>query len=98
MIVRILGEGQYEISDDVLATLESLDEELNAAIESGEEEAYRKALDALLAKVRSSGRPLEPSALVPSDLALPHEGSTIEDIKELLASEPDASHTVREGA
>ena len=37
MIVRILGEGQYDLADGSLDALNGLDEQLEAAIESGDE-------------------------------------------------------------
>ncbi len=36
MILRILGEGQLEVSDDALLELNELDEVLIAAIEKGD--------------------------------------------------------------
>ncbi|MHB1988098.1 MAG: PspA-associated protein PspAA [Acidimicrobiales bacterium] len=98
MIVRILGEGQYELPDDALASLEELDRQLNAAMESESEEGFEKVLGALLAKVRDTGAELSTSTLVPSDLTVPHEGSSISDVRELLASEDETTETVTEGA
>ena len=35
MIVRILGEGQFELHDDQIASLEELDQQLVAALDAG---------------------------------------------------------------
>lgn len=96
MIIRILGEGQYEAPDELLEALEPLDAALNAAIEEGDEAGYSAALDALLRAVRNGGHPLDVTTLVPSELTLPHEGSTLEDIRELLASEEVADAVAEE--
>ncbi|MGO9195918.1 MAG: PspA-associated protein PspAA [Acidimicrobiales bacterium] len=98
MIVRILGEGQYELPDDSLPSLEVLDAGLNAALEAGDDAGFELALQALVDKVRGSGRPLELTTIVPSDLTVPHAGATIEDLRKLLASEPEDSQAVTEGA
>ena len=37
MIVRILGEGQLEVADDQLETLNELDRAVESAVESGDE-------------------------------------------------------------
>ena len=98
MIVRILSEDQYDLPEDCQADLDHLDEELNQAIESGDGSRFDAALDALISKVRSSGKALGPETIVPSDLTVPHEGSTLEDVRQLLASEPGDSAPVPEGA
>ena len=41
MIVRILGEGQYDVADDALDRLNELDTALEAAVEAGDEAALR---------------------------------------------------------
>jgi hypothetical protein len=98
MIVRILGDRQYDVPEALLSELESLDEALNQAIEAGDEPAVASALDGLITKVRGSGTPLDSDQLVPSDLTLPHEGSSLAELHELLASEPDRADPVTEGA
>ena len=49
MIVRILGEGQLEVDDAVADELNKLDARLEAALNSGDEAAFRPALAAMLA-------------------------------------------------
>ena len=48
MIVRILGEGQYDLSDKALDALNALDAAVEAAIEVGDEAAFATSLAALL--------------------------------------------------
>jgi hypothetical protein len=98
MIVRILGEGQYEVPESALGTLDALDHDLNDAIEAGDESSYEQALAALIEGVRRAGSALDASVLVPSDLTVPQEHSTLADMRELLSSEPDTAGTVTEGA
>ena len=84
MIVRILGEGQLEVSDDRLDTLNQLDGDVESAVESGDEDAFRAALGLLLDGVRSAGTPLPEDSLDDSDLILPPSDATIEEVRELL--------------
>ena len=98
MIVRILGEAQYEVPEALLAELEKDDDRLNAAIEASDEAAFAETLQSLISSVRRSGQQLDPGTIVPSDLTIPHEGSTLADVQALLASEPDETDTVSEGA
>ena len=57
MIVRILGEGQYDVSDDALDGLNELDAAVESAVEAGDEETFSTALAALLDGVRTAGVP-----------------------------------------
>jgi len=61
VIVRILGEGQYDLSDDAASALNDLDAEVEAAIEAGDESAFRQALASLLDGVRTAGVPTDAS-------------------------------------
>ena len=63
MIVRILGEGQYDLSDDAVAALNDLDATVESAVEAGDEAAFHDALAALLDGVRTAGVPHEAESL-----------------------------------
>jgi len=89
VIVRILSEGQYELAESQIAPLDALDQELMAALDAGDETAFNDALSRLLARVRSEGTPVPADRFVPSDLALPHESTSLAEVRELLASESD---------
>jgi hypothetical protein len=85
MIVRILTEGQWEISDDVVRTLNPLDDEVEKAVRTGDQTELAEALHALLEQVRSSGRPIPDDELLDSDLILPGADATLEEVQELLS-------------
>jgi PspAA-like protein len=87
MIVRIMGEGQLDVADGDLAGLNSLDSELEAAIESGDEDKFRTALHALLERVRAVGETLPPADLAPSGLILPPADATMEEVRAMLGDE-----------
>ena len=53
MIVRILGEGQYDVPEEALATLNEHDAVVEAAVGAGAAAAFSTALAALLGAVRS---------------------------------------------
>ena len=87
MIVRILGEGQFRIGDAAAAELNRLDTELEAAVNHNDEAAFTAALGGLLAQVRALGAPLPPDTLEPSDLILPHQDSSMDEVRKLLTEE-----------
>jgi hypothetical protein len=84
MIVRILGEGQLELSDDQLDSLNELDAKVEAAVEADDQEAFASALAALLDGVRRAGAPLPEDSLEDSDLILPPADATIAEVRDLL--------------
>lgn len=85
MIVRILGEGQFTVDDAHVELLNGLDSGLERSVEAGDEDAFQSALAGLLAQVRTVGQVLPDESLEPSDAVLPAEGSTLEDVRALLA-------------
>ncbi len=87
MIVRILGEGQFQVDDEAANELNHLDTELETAVERGDEAAFSAALDGLLSQVRAQGSPLPPDILGPSDLILPHQDSSMDEVRKLLTDD-----------
>ncbi|AKH84568.1 F0F1 ATP synthase [Streptomyces sp. CNQ-509] len=87
MIIRILGEGQYEVADQHLDRLNHLDAALQSAADAGDEGAFGTALSSLLDVVRSLGRPLPDEEITPSDLVLPDEGTSLTQVRHLLSDD-----------
>jgi hypothetical protein len=87
LIVRILGEGQYDVSDEALERLNELDATLEAAVENGDEATFRDALASQLDGVRTVGVAHALDSLDESDLILPPSDATIEQVRELLAGD-----------
>lgn len=87
MIVRIMGEGQVDVADGDLTALNTLDGELEAAIESGDEEKFRGALHALLEQVRTVGKALPAEEIAPSGLILPPADATMDEVRAMLGDE-----------
>jgi hypothetical protein len=87
LIVRILGEGQFDVPEAAVDLLNSLDETVEQAVETGDREAFGQALAALLAGVRESALPHEVGSLDSSDLILPHAEATLEEVRDLLSGD-----------
>jgi hypothetical protein len=87
MIVRILGEGQFGLSDEAVPTLNELDAALETAVVGGDEAAFAAALSALLDAVRTQGTPLPVDILDESDAILPPADASIAEVQELLSDD-----------
>jgi hypothetical protein len=87
VIVRILGEGQLDVPDSQLDSLNSLDDALQAAVDAGNEEQFARSLAGLLTAVRKVGRALPDDQIVPSELVLPSADASLAEVRELLGDE-----------
>jgi hypothetical protein len=87
VIVRILGEGQYDLSDEAISALNELDAEVESAVESGDDGTFRSALAALLDAVRTAGVAHDAESLAPSDLILPMADATLAEVRDMLSGD-----------
>ncbi len=85
MIVRILGEGQWQLGDDHVSDLNQLDDAIEKAVKAGDEGSLIEALHAMLHEVRTDGTPVPDDALEDSDLILPAGDSTLAEVQSLLS-------------
>ena len=85
MIVRILGEGQFQVDADVAAKLTALDTELDAAVQKQDETAFRAALGAAVGLVRDSGTTVPDDTFVTADYILPFSDASVDEVRKLLA-------------
>lgn len=87
MIVRILSEGQFDVPDDAIDSLNELDAELEKAIEQDDAEVFGSSLAALLDRIRSLGKPVPLDTLVPSTLLLPSADASLGEVRDLLSGD-----------
>jgi hypothetical protein len=90
VIVRILGEGQYEVADADRPALDQLDAALVKAVDAGDEASFEVALQGLTAEVRTVGHPVASDTFVPSDLVIPFADATLAETEALLADTSSA--------
>ncbi len=87
MIVRLLGEGQFQVDDALRDRLNELDDEVTRAVDAGDEKALWTSLQALADAVREGGERLADEDLRPSDAIIPPEDLSLEEARELLEDE-----------
>ena len=71
MIVRISGEGQFELPDSDSERLNELDNRAVSAVEQGDETGFRELWTQMLELVQTDGKPLGDDELVESHVILP---------------------------
>ncbi len=86
VVVRIQGEDQYRLGESDHAQLDAYDKQLVTAIESGDQAAFHKALQDVLAFVRSRGVRVSATESVASAVVIPGEDMTLEEAKAIMAA------------
>ncbi len=71
MIVRLSGEGQFELPDGDAERLNELDNAAVAAVEGGDEAKFQELWTQMLDLVASDGTEVAEDELVESDVILP---------------------------
>jgi hypothetical protein len=79
VIVRISGEGQFQLPDDDASRLNELDNEAVAAAEAKDEARFNELWREMLSLVERDGEPVPNDELVSSDVILPPRDITFED-------------------
>lgn len=84
MIIRILGGGQYRLAEHHLDELNVFDAELEAAVNSGDQQAVTAALAGLTSAVERLGEEVNDDDFIDSDLIVPHADATVAEIEDLF--------------
>lgn len=84
MIVRILAEGQYSLSDRQLPHLNEIDGRLTQALETGDRPGFKTDFAELIAYVRRHGGALDADYLGGSDVVLPAADSNFDEVRAML--------------
>jgi hypothetical protein len=87
VIVRISGEGQYEIDDAHTDALNEIDNAVVAAVDAGDEAAFSSQWGKLLDFVRANGSETAEDDLATSDLILPPADITFAEAGEEFTGE-----------
>ena len=87
MIVRLMGEGQFRVADDLRDRLEALDAEAMAALERENEGELDGKLDEMWELVRHGGERLPDDDLSPSDVLIPPSDLSLEETRKLFSDE-----------
>ena len=87
MIVRLMGEGQYRVDDELLAALDDLDDEALAAMGRDDEPELDRYLDEMWRLVKARGERLPDDDLSTSDVVIPPSDLTLEETRELMTED-----------
>jgi hypothetical protein len=81
MIIRIMGEGQYQASEALCNELNKIDNHIMTLVEEGKVEEYRKELARLISEIKEKAEPLDPKEIVKSDIIVPPGDLSFDEAK-----------------
>jgi hypothetical protein len=81
VIVRISGEGQFNLPDEDSDRLNELDNRAVSAVEQGDETGFRELWSQMLELVSGDGNAVPAEELVESDVILPPRDITFDEAK-----------------
>jgi hypothetical protein len=87
MIVRLMGEGQYRIDEELRSELDGLDNEAASAVDAEDEPALDRVLDEMWRLVQERGERMADDELSSSDLIIPPSDLTLEETRALFSEE-----------
>ncbi|NYT01223.1 MAG: hypothetical protein GKC10_00435 [Methanosarcinales archaeon] len=87
MIIRIMGEGQYSVSENLVKELNAIDNSIVEHVNRCDEASYRRELANLIATVRSKGQKVKAEEIVSSDLIVPPEDLSLEEAKDIFCGQ-----------
>jgi hypothetical protein len=87
VIVRLMGEGQFDVDDEVAKGLNDLDEQAAQALEAGDEERLRQLLERMAEAVRTNGARLPDSELGASEAIIPPDDLSLDEARRLFEDE-----------
>ena len=87
MIVRLMGEGQFEVDDEVAKGLNDLDEQAAQAVEAGDEEKLSQLLRRMAEAVRTNGARVPDEHLDASDAIVPPDDLSLDEARQLFEDE-----------
>ena len=82
-----MGEGQFDVDDEVAKGLNDLDEQAERALEAGDQQRLGDLLHRMAEAVRTNGARLADADLSPSDAIIPPEDLSLDEARQLFEGE-----------
>lgn len=84
MIIRIMGEGQYEVDSCLLDQLNVIDNRIVDHVSQGRQKEFKEDLRKLITAVKENGKPLDAKEIIKSDVIVPPKDLTFEEAKDVF--------------
>ncbi|VVB89144.1 Uncharacterised protein [uncultured archaeon] len=87
MIVRLMGEGQFELDKKHMDEMNRIDNNIVKIVNKGDEKVFKSEFKKLTNYVRKYGKPVPHEVIKPSDVIVPPSDITLEEAKKIFSGE-----------
>ncbi len=87
MIIRILGDGQFRLDDNLLDRVNKIDNQIVNHVSHGNKDEFAKDLANLISTVKELAEPLDPVEILPSDIIIPQSDMSLEEARQVFCGE-----------
>jgi hypothetical protein len=87
VIVRLMGEGRFEVDDEVAKGLNDIDEQAGEAVERGDEQQLTELLRRMAEAVRTNGMRVPDEDTSASDAIIPPDDLSLDEARRLFEDE-----------
>ncbi len=84
MIIRIMGQGQFDVKSSLFDDLNTIDNEIVEYVQKGNEKEYQKSLAKLIGLILSEGKRLPDEELIESSVIVPPSDMTLEEARQVF--------------
>jgi hypothetical protein len=84
MIIRIMGEGQYQASEALCNELNKIDNYIVTLVEEGKTQEYKLELAKLISEIKEKAEPIDAKEIVKSDIIVPPGDLSFEEAKAIF--------------
>ena len=87
MIIRILGEGQFRLDDNLVNKVNKIDNQIVDHVQKGNKAEFHRDLAKLISTVKELGEPLDPVEIIQSDIIIPPEDLSLEEARKVFCED-----------
>ena len=87
MIIRIIGQGQFEIKSALLDDLNTIDNSIVEYVQKGDEGRYKELLSKMTGIIVREGKRVPDSEIIDSSVIVPPDDMTIEEARQVFTGE-----------
>lgn len=87
MIIRIIGEGQFDVSGSLFDDLNAIDNKIVDVVQKGDEAGFKIHHAQLIALILAQGKKLPDEELVASSVMVPPADLTLEEARQIFCGD-----------
>ena len=87
MIVRLMGEGQYELDIKYMDEVNKIDNNIVKIVQKEDEKAFKNEFKKLSDYVRKNGKKISDNIIKPSEIIIPPFDLTLDEAKMIFAGD-----------